>query len=266
MSGFDTFLLVMANVFAIQAWVPAYFKLWNDSGSWSISVEMFCYAVLPFIAPWMGKMSNRKLGIFASVLYLWSVAPGQLYRLWPDVSFPFIYVLPIFRLPEFLLGVCAFLATQRGFKVSRPYLVLLFVLLAFVVYMNLISGMMTYVWHNWVVVPMIVTILLALRQSSEGIFALLSTRIMVWLGKVSYSFYSFQALLLFSLITFHDNLVGLIPLLGINWVLCLASFLVFVILSALGYHLIEEPCRRKIQEWVKARSTKDFAKRGAYTT
>lgn len=252
-SGWDTFLLVLANIFAVQAWVPSYFNFWNDGGSWSISVEVFCYAVLPFLAPLMGRLSNRKLGVLVGFLYLWVVVPGQLARFWPELSFPFLYALPAFRLPEFLLGVCGFLAVQRGFKFSKPNLMIIGIFISAIILIKVVKVRTPYIGLNWFVVPMVVMLVLALRQSTGRVSAVLSSDIFVWLGKISYCFYSFQALLLFTLITFHKELIEIAPVLGINWVLCLSALLTLIALSAFGYHFIEEPCRKKIQAWGSSR-------------
>lgn len=266
LSGWDTALLVLANVFAVQAWVPHYFSLWNNGGSWSISVEIFCYAVLPFVAPWMARLSNKKLGILAVLLYLWAVAPGQLAPFWPELSLQFFYALPAFRLPEFLLGVCGFLAVQRGFKFSRPNLVIIGVFIAFIVLIKVAKARTPFIGHNWFVVPMVLGLVLALRQSNGRASAILSSNVFVWLGKISYCFYSLQALLLFVLITYHGELVDAVPLLGINWVLCVSSLLALILLSVFGYHFIEEPCRRKIQAWADNRDSRSQRESKTYTT
>jgi len=266
LSGWDTTLLVLANIFAVQAWVPQYFNFWNDGGSWSISVEIFCYAVLPFVAPWMVRLSNRQLGSLAVLLYLWAVAPGQLAHFWPDLSLQFFYALPAFRLPEFLLGTCGFLAVQRGFEFSRPNLVVIGGGIAFVLLMKLSEARTPFIGLNWFVVPMVLGIVLALRQSNGRVSALLSSDMFVWLGKISYCFYSMQAFLLFMMITFHAELIKVVPLLEINWVLCISSLLVLVLLSAFGYHFIEEPFRRKIQAWADGRGSKRPQGSETYTT
>lgn len=259
-SGWETFLLVLANIFAVQAWVPAYFNFWNDGGSWSISVEIFCYAVLPFVAPWMGRLSNRKLGLLVVLLYVWAVIPSQLARFWPELSFSFLYALPAFRLPEFLLGVCGFLAVQRGFKFSRPNLVILGILVLLVILIKFVKVRTPYIGLNWFVVPMVVGLVLALRQSVGRVSSLLASDFFVWLGKISYCFYSLQALLLFALVSFHEELIKIAPVLGFNWVLCISALLVLVLLSALGYHFIEEPCRKKIQGWSDNKNSSRLAK------
>lgn len=68
--------------------------------------------------------------------------------------------------------------------------------------------------------------------------------ILVWLGKISYCFYSFQ---------FH-------VLEGMRWLISdektgafgyfALSFLVLMIVSAFAYHLVEEPSRR----WIRKRT------------
>lgn len=265
LSAWDTAVLVVTNIFALQAWVPSYFKFWNNGGSWSISVEIFCYAMLPFIAPWMARLSNKKLAAFAAILCLCSVAPGQLGRVWPDLSFAFFYALPAFRLPEFLLGVCGFLAVQRGFRLPYPNLVVVIALLSFVVLINLRRFGLPYIGYNWFVLPVVVVLVVGLRQSDGRISRLLASEWFVWLGKISYCFYSFQVLVLLLLVTFRNDLIEVFPLLEINWLLCALAFFVLVVLSAIGHHFIEEPCRRKIQKWAGARDYKVAAKRVSYS-
>lgn len=263
--AWDTVVLVITDVFVLQAWIPGYFKYWNNGASWSISVEIFCYALLPFIGPWMARLSNKKLALVSALLYGWAIVPGQLARVLPDLSFAFFYALPLFRLPEFLLGVCGFLATQRGFRLSRPTLVTVAVLIAFVISMNMRPFGLPYIGHNWVVIPIVVGLVVCLYQSNGFVSLLLSNRVSVWLGKISYCFYSFQVLVLLTLITFHGELVEIFPVLNINWVLCIVSFVILILLSAVGHHFIEEPCRKKIQLWSSNRRDKIVDDKRSYS-
>ena len=245
----DMTVLVITDIFVLQAWVPSYFKYWNNGGSWSISVEVFCYAVLPFIVPWVSKLSNKRLACFSVILYILTVVPGQAASIFPSVSFSFFYALPLFRLPEFLLGVCGFLVMQRGFRFSRPTLLFIFILIAFVVCIRVRQAGPPYIDYNWMVVPVVACLVMSLCQSNWFLPWLLSSKPFVWLGKISYCFYSFQALVLLTLITYHTELIRVFPVLGINWVLCVVAFVVLLFLSVIGHHLIEEPCRKIIQNW-----------------
>lgn len=104
----------ITDIFVLQTWVTSYYIYWNNGGSWSISVEVFCYAKLPFAVPWISNLSNEKLACFSAILYVWTVVPGPITSIFPSVSFSFFYELPLFRLPEFLLGVCGCSVMQRG--------------------------------------------------------------------------------------------------------------------------------------------------------
>ncbi|NWB30872.1 acyltransferase family protein [Pseudomonas gingeri] len=264
-SVWDTAVLVVTNIFVFQAWVPNYFNFWNNGGSWSISVEIFCYLILPFVAPWMANLSNRKLAAFTAMLYAWSIAPGQLGRFWPDIQFSFFYALPAFRVSEFLLGVCAFLAVQRGFKFRRPNLAVVIILIVFVLLIKSRQSGLPYIGCNWLVMPVVVLLIVSLCQANGRISNLLSSNAFVWLGKISYCFYSFQALVLLLLMKFHGDLVGEFAILNMNWLLCVFAFAILITLSAIGHHFIEEPCRRKIQKWADSRSYKRNIKENACT-
>ncbi|NVZ27717.1 acyltransferase [Pseudomonas gingeri] len=263
-TAWETTSLVVTNIFVMQAWVPSYFNFWNNGGSWSISVEVFCYAILPFVAPWMSRLSSKRLAAFAVILYIWSVMPGQLGRIWPGLPFSFFYALPAFRVSEFLLGVCGFLAVQRGFRFSRPNFAVVVILIVFVLLIKRRALGIQYIGYNWMVMPVVVGLIISLCQSNGRISRALSSRVFVWFGKISYCFYSFQALVLLLLIKFHKNLVDAFPVFDMNWFLCIFAFVILVFLSALGHHFVEEPCRRKIQKWAGVHGYKRLAKNESY--
>jgi peptidoglycan/LPS O-acetylase OafA/YrhL len=242
--------LVVSNVFLVQAWFPQLFSYWNDSGSWSIAVEAFCYVVLPFVLPGMAKLTLRQLGTVAALCWLFAVMPGISILLFSTPSFPMFYAMPLFRLPEFLLGVCALLAMRQGLSVrfSGVLTVLLpLILFAYIGYYGAVMPM--YVGHNWIVLPVICLMIVALSSGKGPVVWLLSSRLFVWLGKISYCFYSMQALLLFALTSYHDRLVSIFSILASGKTLAGATLLVLIGLSAVCYYLVEEPCRR----WIKGR-------------
>src|SRR5690606_26695369 len=70
---------VMANVFVLQAWIPAYSQSFNYA-SWSMTVEFFFYAVFPFFTIWAYKQSTKKL-ITASLIF-WIVSQFIYQVLW----------------------------------------------------------------------------------------------------------------------------------------------------------------------------------------
>jgi peptidoglycan/LPS O-acetylase OafA/YrhL len=242
--------LLVSNLFLVQAWFPQLFAYWNDSGSWSIAVEAFCYAVLPFVLPGMSRLSLKQLGAVALSLWLLSVMPGVSIVLFSAPPFSVFYAMPIFRLPEFLLGVCALLAMRHGFSVRFSPLLTVVLPLVLFVYIGFYGAVMPmYIGNNWIVLPVICLMIVALSTGGGAVAWLLSRRFFVWLGKISYCFYSLQALLLFALTSNHDRLVSAWPIFLSGKVLMMTTLFVLIVISAAGYYLVEEPSRRWIKAW-----------------
>lgn len=248
-------LLVFSNIFLIQAWFLQYFSHWNDGGSWSISVEAFCYVLLPFFLPSLLQASMKRLFVIAAVCWLLAVLPGLSAALFSSPSNGVFYSMPIFRLPEFLIGTCTYLAIRLGFKYRFGAVLQLAVLVTFFLYLGIAGPEMPlYVGHNWIALPVIAFMIFSLSNDRGLVASILASRFFVWLGKISYCFYSFQALIILLLISYHDKLIQVAPALSNNKLLAIATLAVLVVLSASGYYLIEEPARRWIRRYRKERA------------
>jgi len=247
--------LVGTNIFLLQAWFPQFFTLWNDGGSWSISVEAFCYSLLPLIIARLSKLSKRQLYSVSFACYCIAVLPGLSVILFNSSSHSVFYSMPIFRLPEFVLGGCICLLSSLDMSKFAMTFKQFVVIFFFLVYLGFIGPQLPflYVVHNWVALPVIGFIILSLTTEKGLLTSLLSSKSLVWLGKISYGFYSFQALLILLLVTYHDRWVELFPFLSNNIILALVSFLILTLISAGSYYFIEEPSRH----WIK----KQFLKR-----
>lgn len=243
-------MLVIANIFLVQAWFPQFFSFWNDGGSWSISVEMFCYLLLPFALVRLGNLSNKYLGVFAAICIVTAALPGFSAALFASPAIGVFYSMPIFRLPEFLVGACACLAIQRGIKIQTGAVIQLAVIFLFCAYLSMFGAALPlYVGHNWITIPVISFLIFSLATGKGFLAAALSSKVMVWLGKISYCFYSFQVLLILLLIRYHDALAVEIPALANNRLFGLISLIVLLCCSAAAYYFVEEPVRY----WIRYR-------------
>lgn len=238
--------LIGADLLMIQAWFPQMFPYWNNGGSWSLSVEAFFYATLPAWLLLFRHFSARYLLAALVVAYALAILPGFVYLVFenrPTHGLQIFYAMPIFRLPEFVAGICVCLlakrTSQRGF--DWALIGSAFVLGVYIVAAGRVLPI--YVTHNWLVVPVVGLALFALPESRGFIARFLSSSPMVWAGRVSYCFYSFQALLLLTLISHHDSLVTMLPFLQDNLVLAISAFVILLGISGLAYHWIEEPMR-----------------------
>ena len=237
--------LIAVDTLLIQAWFPQLFALWNNGGSWSISVEAFCYVLLPFILVALARRSDRTVKQVALAAYALAVIPGLTLILFYGTHGLAFYSMPIYRLPEFVLGVCtALAATRLTVSPGRAAALQLAAMSALIVYLGFIGPKLPmWITHNWIVLPVIAITIFTTAQSFGVLSKLLSVAPMVWAGKISYSFYSFQLLVLLFLKSHHAALVVQLPALSDNRLLLLAAFAVLMVLSAAGYHLIEEPMR-----------------------
>lgn len=240
--------LTIANIFVIQAWFPPFFDLWNDPGSWSISVEAFCYLLLPFILAALTAKTRKQFLLIACCAYVFGLLPGAVFHLWDRSQFALYYTMPIFRLPQFLLGVCACLVLRLDNAPRVNTWSWTMLIAGTAIYIGLqgqrYDGFITL---DWLIIPAVAITVYYLGSARSIATWLLSTRPIVWFGHVSYCFYSFQVLLILFLLAYHAQLVVTARWLGHDKVLLTSSFIALTTASAIGHHWIEEPLRRRIR-------------------
>ncbi|WP_190306067.1 acyltransferase family protein [Pseudomonas oryziphila] len=252
--------IFISNIFVIQAWFPQLFSYWNNGASWSISVEVFCYAILPLAIPALNKLSRRGIILLIVGLYFFSFMTGLSAKLYDGYGTPIFYAMPIFRLPEFLIGACTYLIVKNWPTIKRAWIFQLFAALGLASYLGIIGGWMPlYIGHNWLVIPVVALTIYTLSTDRGPLVWVLSRSPFVWLGKISYCFYSFQALTLMLLATYHTQITSSFPILENGKALTLAAFIFLTALSAAGYYLIEEPARRAIKNQWPAKSSLKIA-------
>lgn len=99
----------LADLSLTNAWFPqAFLGGFGRDGSWSLSAEVFFYALFPLILLHARQMSDRALVLALRWSVGLAVAGPLLGRYYPPqgaVPEVVYYSLPIFRLPEFTAGV-----------------------------------------------------------------------------------------------------------------------------------------------------------------
>ena len=245
-------ILIFADIFLIQAWFPQFFRLWNNGASWSLSVEAFCYFLLPFLIPKFIKFNNKQIYLLILISYFLTSLPGIVCKFFTNEINYIFYSIPIFRLPEFLVGVGVALLVKTGFKYNQylSFIQVVFIL-CFVGYIAFFGRLMPlYIGHNWIVVPFVAFMIYSLYINNNGFLGkCLSNKFFVWLGKVSYCFYLFQTIFIFLMMDYHDKLVNRFPaFMGNNLIIFLVMLIGLTLFSAFFYHFFEEPLRAKIKK------------------
>lgn len=238
----------------LHAWVPgAACSL--DCPSWSISVEMFFYALFPILlplvlrSPWRVAVATLALwcALTALATILWSAhAPGlsliepEAGGLAPVLLAQFVKYFPLMHLPEFVAGLLLFVVWRR---VKLPvWLSLAAFVLAVPVLLASVHATPPAVLHNGLTVLAWAPLILAGAAMRGGP---LCTRPLIFLGKISFALYLLH-IPVYAMVNSLDRAVlhGALaahPWLGVG----LTSLLALAAASA-AHVLVEEPARKLI--------------------
>lgn len=218
-------------IFAIQAWFPSLFNVWNFGGSWSLSVEAFFYTLFPTFRKTLSRLGSRTLvfATFGLPIVMAIITMGLIVSQQKEHDTSKIYyVLPIFRLPEFLFGICGYiLFVERGIyrKALASCGIVASILLLAGIYWRDLPGLID--WGAFAAVVFMSVFVFCLQLNAPALLK----RTINYLGRISYCVYMAQFTTIPVLRKFKDSLS-----LEEEWLISIASTFVFAILT---YHFVE---------------------------
>lgn len=233
-------IAAICNILLIQAYSndPAILYSFNNV-SWTISVEAFFYALFPFvialIGKWRGSILNTHLLLVMLLLWVLMIIM--------NLSIPAQFVvLPIYRFPEFLIGVCAGTYFLRKTENTNPTTLTSSFLELGVLGLALLSTLLyplvaSHVSVATCLTPVLVAVILIFARERGVISSVLKCRPFVVLGEISFSFYMIHLMVLGHMNAIHGG-----------W-LALLALVVTVVLSMIFYYSYEEPMRKLIKAW-----------------
>ncbi|MGW2588255.1 acyltransferase family protein [Streptomyces virginiae] len=189
---------LLASVFLVQTWLPhAHPALPGNPVTWTLSVELFFYALFPFAARRIVKVSTRHLVLVTAMGLAAMVAVHHLAGLDSQPLASWVARTPVFHLPEFLVGITLALALKRGWRIRLHPSVPVIALCAYTyVYYQLDASLpeywtqqLGYTVRPTVAVLAALVILAFAQREIDGHRGLLASRILVSLGVWSYCFY-----------------------------------------------------------------------------
>ncbi|GLY39673.1 acyltransferase [Amycolatopsis sp. NBRC 101858] len=240
------------NAFLLQSWSPSLeVRTSFNPVAWSLSCELLMYAAFPFIIKLVNKVRPERLWLWtlisaASVLSLPSFAKllpagNQFPQGFSDLELWFVFHCPAGQLLTFIFGIfmAKVVLAGRRLPLKLGGAVALTVGAYFV---TPLFGPL-YQFSAVMLIPLGLLIAAGARADLDRLPTFLGTRLMVWLGDISFAFYMWHHLVL---VTGH-NLLGQ----GENWstltsaaVLALL-FAVTLLLSWVTFKFVEQPIMKR---------------------
>lgn len=230
----------LKHFFLVSSWTNSVDLTWNFP-SWSISSEWFAYLLFPFIIIYISRIrsafSALSLAFFVLSIMTWRLAQLGYAPLGIDPEIGLIRVTG-----EFLCGCLIYrYYVSSSFKKMPSF------------YLGLVSTFLILfakTLHTQWILPILLALVILSVAANNNIFSkLLSTKIMVWLGRISYSLYMSQLLTLELLGVIFNNSSTANTKVNATDIFIMLSFMTFSTISVATffYYLIEEPSRK----WMK---------------
>jgi peptidoglycan/LPS O-acetylase OafA/YrhL len=235
----------LLSLVLLQSWHPSsdvHFAM--NSVSWSISCELFFYATFPFVLPLLRRLSVRRLGaafvmIAAGIVVVAAISyvalPGQVER-W------FLYVFPVTRLAEFVLGIIVALLLRAGRWPDVGLYGALAMSFAAIVVLPFVPEAFHYAAVT--AVPFSFLIAAAALRDAQGRSTWFMHRALVRLGEWSFAFYLVHELVI-RVARENADIGGLAPAAGI----LVAGVLLGIAVAASGalHRVVERPLERRLR-------------------
>jgi peptidoglycan/LPS O-acetylase OafA/YrhL len=218
-----------AHLLLVQAWLGAIPVNWNTP-AWSLSCEMFFYAVFPCAALFIRRPTWRNItlaALFALVLtrVMWSAGVSD-------------NIKPLVHLADFLMGIaaaCAFGLLEQRPRPPRGWWLYLAGFLGAALAIAWAYALPDWLDLNTVLRPLNAILLIGLAFGGGPLARFLSTRPIVYLGKSSYAMYILHVPILWWCLR---RSMEFPPLLYIA---------IVIAISALVYGAFEEPANRLLR-------------------
>lgn len=249
-SGYKNLLY---NILLIQSYIPNSKTFFSyNAPSWSISDEMFFYALFPVLIINISKISEYFkiliLLVFIFIIIFLNITLTGETNYW-------LYISPFIRIFDFILGIFLFdvIIYIRKYKphLKQSFFNLLeiggFIILAILLtFHEDIPIHYRYSIYYWL--PMCMIILGAsssfiYKKATTWTSKILSWKVLIYLGEISFAFYMTHYLVL----AYTDDLNWLIGLHFKNLSYALEMFIITFFISIFSFECIEKPLNSKIK-------------------
>jgi peptidoglycan/LPS O-acetylase OafA/YrhL len=239
-------LQAITNFTLIQSFIPSRsFYLSFNAPSWSISCEFFFYIIFPILIFFYTKYKKFWILVLIIVLVLpfLSFLPfftsEKLYN-------AFFYINPFFRIIDFFIGILIYNLYQNvineNIKLNYNFLEIgsIFLFLLFFAFHYFIIYYARYSFYYWIPISFLV---FSFSFQKGFISKILSQKIFVYLGEISFAFYLFHRLILIYFIKFNHLYIGIEN----DILIVIIVFITSIIISHLSYKYFEIPFKKYLK-------------------
>lgn len=249
-----------ATLTLTQAWLELGRPTWNVM-AWTLSAEAFFYAVFPWVGRWLARQSSRRLLWAAVGAWLLGASPalagelaswlgaegaaslgGRVLHAWSQLP---LQLIPVTRLPEFILGICLgllFCRRTRQGRESWRTVGLLATSAVIATVIILLPPKPSPLVQMAVLVPLFALCIWLLACGVSGNGLTLGTRPLVQLGGASYALYLLHGSMMGYALALNTRTFSL-P----HNAVALLLVPVAVALSLLLFRFVEEPARHRLR-------------------
>jgi peptidoglycan/LPS O-acetylase OafA/YrhL len=229
-----------ANLFLLQAWaLDGRHQLTVALVTWSLSCEVFFYAVFPFAVRFLLKLSLPKLWLLVGLSFM-AVEVLVVITTFSPLKWvtQVFYANPLIRLPEFLVGIAIGLSIKAGARLRWYWAVLPFGI-SIVGFITLPANPALNVWGA---LASAVLVAAFAQWDIAGKSRITTNRAFIYAGKISFAFYLVHLVILGRA---NHSLVGL-PIPHLHMVAQVVAFLASVAVAVALHHLVEQP----VHNWI----------------
>jgi peptidoglycan/LPS O-acetylase OafA/YrhL len=237
-----------ASVLLAQAWLHPLglaWGMWNPPG-WSLSAEAFFYLLFPLFCPVLSSLPKNRLTWVALVCSVVSLAAPVSFLLSGSADLTFWIFPPLFRLPEFLLGIAVGLLWKNrrttAFDSIAPYSAMA-AMTALVLCMC--TSLHNEIFYNGATSPLAALLICSLACGRGLLAKLFAWAPVVAFGAASYSLY----ILHWAMWDLYEKIFGKAQLASLHPSIFFAIYFCITIFAAWICHkYIEEPLNIKLRK------------------
>lgn len=239
---------VVGNITMLQSWIPDMAITLNYPG-WSLSVEMFFYALFPLLFNKVYVSGARITYLFGisfwavTQIFLHVTATDLIFSSPPISDIRFINYFPVTHVNQFILGNVAGIYFMRNQQRRGVHDLKILVLIGVLVF--LLMGSWSWLhYHNGILGLVFAPIVVLMSLNTGFITRMLDNSVAVFLGEISFGIYILQVPVFAG--TYY-LLVQTLELRIFSNQLFYISCSILILIAALAYVFVEKPAR----EWLR---------------